>query len=116
MSYYSADEIPRAQQENPGNLTPLELNERERAIKAIMIENPDASPKMVEMCWNYIHREGLGVVRERINSGFFNKPSQFSNPVGGVLKTAWVYNADGTLVEPEQTSSGSATSTLTLCS
>jgi hypothetical protein len=116
MSYYSGSEFPRAQPENPENLTPIQLVERDRAIAEILRINPDASPKMVEMCWNYIRREGVETVRERINSGFFNKPSEFSNPVGGVLKTAWVYHADGTLVEPEQTSSGSAESTLTLCS
>jgi hypothetical protein len=103
MSYYSGSDIPRTTIDNPENLTTLQLQERERAIKEIMVHYPDVSPKMVEMCWNYIQREGLKIVRERIESGFFNKPSEFSNPIGGVLKTAWVYNADGTLVEPEAT-------------
>lgn len=116
MSYYSNTEIPKHIPDNPENLTKLELMERDRAIQAILKEQPNASPKMVEMCWNYIRREGLSTVRERIESGFFDKPSEFANPVGGILKTAWVYNADGTLVEPEETSSSSASSTLTICS
>jgi len=116
MSLYAGSEIPRAVPENPENLTKLQLTERERAIAEIIKQQPDASPKMVEMIWNYIHREGLSTIRERIESGFFDKPSEFANPKGGVLKTAWVYNADGTLVEPEPTSSGSASSTLTICS
>jgi hypothetical protein len=112
MSYYSGDDIPRTEREN---LTKLQLEERERAIKEIIRQFPDASPKIVEMCWNYIRREGLQTVREKIETGFFDKPSEFANPVGGVLKTAWVYNPDGTLVEPEQTSSGSPSNTLTAC-
>jgi len=116
MSLYAGSDIPRAVPENPENLTKLQLTERERAIAEIIKQQPDASPKMVEMIWNYIHREGLSTIRERIESGFFDKPSEFANPKGGVLKTAWVYNEDGTLVEPEPTSSGSASSTLTICS
>ena len=105
MSLYCGDEIPRHVPENPENLTKLELEERERAIKEVLRLNPDASAKLVELAWNYIRREGLQNVREKINSGFYEKnPSQFCNPVGGVLKTAWVYNADGTLVEPENIS------------
>jgi hypothetical protein len=115
MSLYSGTEFKQVERENPENLTKLQLEERERAIKEIMRQFPDASPKHVEMCWNYIRREGLQTVRERIETGFFDKPSQFSNPVGGVLKTAWVYNPDGTLVEPEPTSSGSQTNMLTAC-
>ena len=115
MSYYSGDEFPRAEIDNPMNLTKLQLAEREKAIKEIMRLQPDASSKHVELCWNYIHREGLEKVREKINTGFFDKPSEFANPVGGVLKTAWVYNPDGSLVEPEPTSSSSQTSTLLSC-
>lgn len=114
MSFYADSEIPRAQQDNPENLTRIQLTERERAISETLKQQPDASPKMVEMIWNYIHREGLSTIRERIESGFFDKPSQFANPKAGTLKTAWVYHADGTLVEP--TSSGSASNTLTVCS
>jgi hypothetical protein len=115
MSYYSGNDIPRTERENPENLTKLQLEEREMAIKEIMRQFPDASPKIVEICWNYIRREGLQNVREKINTGFFDKPSEFANPVGGVLKTAWVYNPDGTLVEPEPTSSSSQTNMLTAC-
>jgi hypothetical protein len=99
MSYYASDEIPRSQEDNPENLTKLELIERTSAIKSIMVQFPEASPKHIEMCWNYIHRKGLLTVREQINSGFFDKKSEFSDPVGGVLKTAWVYNVDGSLAE-----------------
>lgn len=95
MSYYSDSNIPRAIEDNPENLTVLELAERARAIAQILVQFPDASPKHIEMCWGYIRRKGLDTVREQINSGYFNKPSEFSNPVGGVLKTAWVYEADG---------------------
>jgi hypothetical protein len=97
MSYYSDSEIPRAQEDNPENLTELQLNERKLAIAQILLQFPDASPKMIEMCWNYIRRKGLEHVREEINTGYFNKPSEFSNPQGGLLKTAWVYEPDGTL-------------------
>lgn len=100
MSYYSDSEIPRAIENNPENLTVLQLAERTRAISQILLQFPDASPKHIEMCWNYIRRNGLDKVREQINTGYFNKPSEFSNPVGGILKTAWVYESDGvTLVQ-----------------
>ena len=36
-------------------------------------------------------------VREQINTGYFNKPSEFASPQGGLLKTAWIYEPDGTL-------------------
>jgi hypothetical protein len=101
MSLYSDNEIPRHEPENPENLTKMELTERELAISAIMAQIPNASPKIVEMCWNYIRRNTVETVREQINTGFFDKPSEFANPPGGTLKTAWVYNADGTLAEPE---------------
>lgn len=80
MSLYSGDEIPRYQDENIEKLTKLEVVERERAIGEMMRQFPDASPSHVQMCWNYLHREGVETVRERINSGFFDKPSQFANP------------------------------------
>ncbi len=116
MSYYSGSDIPRHVPENPENLSKLKFVERENAIREIMKLYPDASPKMVELCWNYINRKGIETVREEIESGHFDKPSQFSNVSGHtVLKTAWVYNPDGTLVEPEPTSSGSATNMLTAC-
>ena len=97
MSYYSNTEIPRAQEDNPENLTELQLNERKLAIAQILLQFPDASPKMIEMCWNYIRRKGLENVREQINTGYFNKPSEFASPQGGLLKTAWIYEPDGTL-------------------
>jgi hypothetical protein len=99
MSYYSDSEIPRSTEDNPENLTVLQLTERTRAIAQILLQFPDASPKHIEMCWNYIRRKGLETVREEINTGYFNKPSEFSNPVGGVFNTALIFNPDGTLVE-----------------
>lgn len=116
MSYYSGSDIPRHEPENPENLSKLKLVERENAIKEILKLYPDASTKMIELCWNYINRKGVETVREEIESGHFDKPSQFSNVHGQtVLKTAWVYEPDGTLVEPEPTSSGLATNMLTAC-
>lgn len=97
MSYYSDSEIPRAKEDNPENLTELQLNERKRAIAQILLQFPDASPKMIEMCHNYIRRKGLETVREEINTGYFNKPSEFANPQGGLLKAGFVYEPDGTL-------------------
>jgi hypothetical protein len=95
MSYYSDSEIPRATEDNPEGLTVLQLAERTRAIAHNLLQFPDASPKHIEMSWNYIRRNGVETVREQINTGFFNKKSEFSDPVGGLLKTAWVYEADG---------------------
>jgi hypothetical protein len=109
MSYYSDLEIPRAKEENPENLTELQLNERKIAISQIMLQYPDASPKNVELCWNYIRRKGLESVREEINTGYFNKPSEFAEPKGGLLKTAWIYEPDGSL-----SSSSSQTSMLSV--
>ena len=100
MSYYSDCEIPRAKEDNPENLTELQLSERKRAIAQILLQFPDASPKNIEMCHNYIRRKGLENVREEINSGYFNKASEFAEPKGGLLKTAWVFEPDGTLSEP----------------
>jgi hypothetical protein len=116
MSYYAGSDIPRHVPENPENLSKLKLVERENAIKEILKLYPDASSKMVELCWNYINRKGVETVREEIESGYFDRPSQFSNVSGHtVLKTAWVYNPDGTLVEPEPTSSSSQSNMLTAC-
>lgn len=81
MSLYSGDEIPRYQDENIEKLTKLEVVERERAIGEMMRQFPDASPSHVQMCWNYIHRNGLEKVRDQIETGFFNAPSQFAHPV-----------------------------------
>ena len=100
MSLYIGDEIPRAKEENPEGLTVLELEERKRAVNEILRTQPNADPKHVEWAWNYIRRKGLQTVREQINTGFFDKPSEFSVPPGGVLKTAWVYEPDGSLASP----------------
>jgi hypothetical protein len=117
MSYYASSEIPRHEPENPENLSKVKLVERENAIKEIRKLYPDASPKIIEMCWNYINRKGINTVREEIEGGHFDKPSQFSNVSGDVvLKTGWVYNPDGSLVEPDDTSSSSQTNMLTDCS
>jgi hypothetical protein len=78
MSYYSDTEIPRAEEANPEGLTKLELVERTRAINEIKKQYPNVSPVHIEWCWNYIHRTGLEKVREQINTGFFDKPSQFT--------------------------------------
>ncbi len=77
MSYYSDTDIPRAVEENPEGLTKLELVERTRAINEMIKQYPNVSPVHIEWCWNYIRRNGLDKVRDQINTGFFEKPSQF---------------------------------------
>lgn len=101
MSLYVDDEIPRYTDENTDGLTELEKMKREREIKQILLMYPNAEYKMAEMAWNYIHREGLESVRDKINSGFFNKPSKYANPPGGTIKSGYVYNPDGSLYDPE---------------
>jgi hypothetical protein len=83
MSYYSDTEIPRAVEENPEGLTKLQLVERERAINEILKQYPNASPSHIQMCWNYIRRKGLSTVRDEIETGFFDKPSQYSTKIVG---------------------------------
>jgi hypothetical protein len=80
MSYYSDTEIPRAEEDNPEGLTKLQLMERDRAVKEIQRQYPNASPMHIQWCHNYIRRMGLEKVREQINSGEFDKPSKFAVP------------------------------------
>lgn len=101
MSLYVDSDIPRHEPENEDNLTELEKIERDRAVDEILLKYPNTSWKMAEMCWNYIHRNGLEDVRQKINSGFFKKPSKYANPPGGTIKAGYVYNPDGSLYDPE---------------
>ena len=101
MSLYVDSEIPRHVDENEDGLSELEKIERDRAIDEIVSKYPNTSWKMAEMCWNYIHRKGVVDIREKINSGFFKKPSKYAVAPGGTIKGGYVYNADGSLYDPE---------------
>lgn len=52
------DKLPRHTVSNPLNYDEITLKKRERELKAIMKDYPDANPATAAMCWDYLHSLG----------------------------------------------------------
>tara|TARA_R110002072_G_scaffold12548_1_gene54035 strand:+ start:3475 stop:3723 length:249 start_codon:yes stop_codon:yes gene_type:complete len=66
---FDIEGLQRHVEENPLNLTNMELQERKEAVDQQVAKHPDVPPQWVEMLWNFLHKRTEQECRDMVNNG-----------------------------------------------
>lgn len=90
------EEFERSKASNPHNYTNLQLASKERMIRNYQKEYPTIPAKWIDWCYDILHSGKIPIedIREKINSGEWEKKKQVKNTQDQVIEGLTIYKED----------------------